>query len=145
MGSSKVVLVGATSLIVGIYALSIKRVETDYVGTCARRVQTVQADRLTEAGLRLAVDAIANTNGSLKKLTKIGQKVLGGTVNYDISETSGRKSSSYDLTVTVSIGGVTKRAIAHVEKLKGNDKILNGLKSIHRGHWIVKDYYLQKG
>jgi hypothetical protein len=142
MGSSKVVLVGATSLIVGIYALSIKRVETDYVGTCARRVQTVQADRLTEAGLRLAVDAIANTNGSLKKLTKIGQKVLGGTVNYDISNGT---SKSADLTVTVSIGGVTKSAIAHVEKLKGNDKILNGLKSIHRGHWIVKDYYLQKG
>jgi hypothetical protein len=139
MGSSKVVLVGATSLIVGIYALSIKKVETDYVATSAKHVAMVQADRLAEAGLRLAVDKIANMNGSLKKLTKKDQYVLGGIVDYNISNGT---SSSADLTVTVSIGGVTKSAIAHVVK-KDRGKISKGLKSIHRGQWIVTEYYVQ--
>jgi len=140
MGSSKVVLVGATSLIVGIYALSIKKVETDYVATSAKQVQTVQADRLVEAALRLAVDKIAYYRGSLHKLTKKDQEILGGTVDYDITNGT---STSADLRVTASIGGVTKSVIAHVVKTTGTIK--KGLKSIHRGQWTVTKYYVYQG
>jgi hypothetical protein len=138
MGSSKVVLVGATSLIVGIYALSIKKVETDYVAASAKHVSSVQADRLVEAALRLAIDKVASYNGSLHRLTKKGQNVLGGTVTYKINHGT---STSADLTVTVSIGGAAKSAIAHVVKTTG--AINKGLKSIHRGKWIVTKYYVQ--
>lgn len=140
MGSSKVVLVGATSLIVGIYALSIKKVESNYVATAMKRVQTVQADRLAEAGMRFALNRIANSNGSLNKLTKIGKKVGDGVVNFDISNGT---PSSADLTVTVDIGGVTKTVTAHVERVTGSIK--RGLKSIHRGQWIVTKYYVHQG
>jgi hypothetical protein len=138
MGSSKVVLVGATSLIVGIYALSIKKVETDYVGTTTKHVAMVQADRLAEAGMRLAVDKIAHYNGSLTRLTKKDQKVLGGTINYKISD--GTRDHA-KLTVTATVGGITKTAIAYVARISG--KPPKGMKSIHRGKWCVTSYYIQ--
>jgi hypothetical protein len=138
MGSSKVVLIGATSLIVGIYALSIKKVETDYVGRSTKHVAMVQADRLAEAGMRLAINKIAQYNGSLRRLTKKDQNVLGGTVTYRIHDGT---SSSANLTVTATIGGVTKTAVAHVTKIWG--KPPKGMKSIHRGKWCVTSFYIQ--
>lgn len=136
MGSSKIVLVGATSLIVGIYSLSIKRVESSYVSASVNRAKTVQLDRVAEAALRLAVNNLANNPASTKSVR--GKKVLGGLVTYRIEQ-----GNPVTVTATVDIGGTTKTIVAYVEKATGQVK--KSFRSIHRGKWVVTKYYVRNG
>jgi hypothetical protein len=137
MGSSKVVLVGATSLIVGIYSLSIKKVETDYLKGSAQRANTVQVDRLTEAGLRLAVGDIAN-NGTSNR-ARSNKTVLGGLFNYTIQRVN---NNSALVTVLVKSGSLERTIRAKVDYT--TDVRKNSLKVIRRGNWVASKYYAEK-
>ncbi len=134
MGSSKVVLVGATSLIVGIYSLSIKKVESSYVTASMNRVKMVQLDRAGEAALRLAVNDLAVSDGLWTRSVK-GMKVLGSSADYTVS----KQGNTYIIAATVSIGGTTKTVQAYVEKVTGQAK--KSFRSVHRGQWQVTDRY----
>jgi len=136
MGGSKVVLVGATSLIVGIYSLSLKRVESDYVKASSNRVTVVQLDRLAEATLRLAVNDLAN--GWSARSVK-GKKALGGSADYTIS----KNGLTYTITATVKVNGATKTIVATAENATGTVK--KSFRSIHRGRYVVTKYYVKNG
>jgi len=136
MGGSKVVLVGATSLIVGIYSLSLKRVESDYVKASSNRVTVVQLDRLAEATLRLAVNDLAN--GWSARSVK-GKKALGGSADYTVS----KNGLTYTITATVKVGGATKTIVATAVKTTGTIK--KSFRSIHRGQYVVTKYYVKNG
>ena len=136
MGGSKVVLVGATSLIVGIYSLSLKRVESDYVKASSNRVTVVQLDRLAEATLRLAVNDLAN--GWSARSVK-GKKALGGSADYTVS----KNGLTYTITATVKVNGATKTIVATAENATGTVK--KSFRSIHRGRYVVTKYYVKNG
>ena len=136
MGGSKVVLVGATSLIVGIYSLSLKRVESDYVKASSNRVKVVQLDRLAEATLRLAVNDLAN-GWSARSVS--GKKALGGSTDYAIS----KNGTTFTITATVKVGGATKTIVATALKTTGTIK--KSFRSIHRGQYVVTKYYVKNG
>lgn len=136
MGGSKVVLVGATSLIVGIYSLSLKRVESDYVKASSSRMKMVQLDRLAEATLRLAVNDLAN--GWSARSVK-GKKALGGSADYTIS----KNGLTYTITATVKVNGATKTIVATAENATGTVK--KSFRSIHRGRYVVTKYYVKNG
>ncbi len=136
MGGSKVVLVGATSLIVGIYSLSLKKVESDYVNASSSRMKVVQLDRLAEATLRLAVNDLAN--GWSAKSVK-GKKTLGGSADYTIS----KNGLTYTITATVKVNGATKTIVATAENATGTVK--KSFRSIHRGRYVVTKYYVKNG
>ena len=136
MGGSKVVLVGATALIVGIYSLSLKKVESDYVKASSSRMKMVQLDRLAEATLRLAVNDLAN--GWSAKSVK-GKKALGGSADYTIS----KNGLTYTITATVKVNGATKTIVATAENATGTVK--KSFRSIHRGRYVVTKYYVKHG
>jgi len=136
MGGSKVVLVGATALIVGIYSLSLKKVESDYVKASSSRMKMVQLDRLAEATLRLAVNDLAN--GWSAKSVK-GKKALGGSADYTIS----KNGLTYTITATVKVNGATKTIVATAENATGTIK--KSFRSIHRGRYVVTKYYVKNG
>jgi len=137
MGSSKVVLVGATSLIVGIYSLSIKKVETYYVKAAVERADIVQIDRLTEAAMRLALGQIANT--STRSRTVRNVSALGGSFDYTIKR-QGRKSAQ--VTLTVRTGTVERTVKAFVNYTTEPRK--NSMKTPSRGNWTVYKYFADK-
>jgi len=136
MGGSKVVLVGATSLIVGIYSLSLKKVESDYVKASSSRMKMVQLDRLAEATLRLAVNDLAN---GLSSKSVSGKKTLGGSADYAVS----KSGNTFTITATVKVSGATKTIVATAEKVTG--QIKKGFRSIHRGQYVVTKYYVKNG
>jgi hypothetical protein len=134
MGGSKIVLVGATSLIVGIYSLSIKRAETTYATSSMNRVRTVQVDRLAEAALRLALNDFANGYTSR---SVAGKKFLGGSADY----TASKHDSTYTITATVKVGAIQKTIVATVAQ--ATSMLKKSLKAAHRGQWYVTKYYVQ--
>ena len=129
-------LVGATSLIVGIYSLSLKKVESDYVKASLSRMKVVQLDRLAEATLRLAVNDLAN-GWSARSVS--GKKTLGGSADYTIS----KNGSTYTITATVKVNGSSKTIVATAENATGTVK--KSFRSIHRGKYVVTKYYVKNG
>lgn len=140
MGSSKIVLVGATSLIVGIYSLSIKKVESSYVANSINSGRIVQADRMIEAGLRLALNDLAKGRVWRRGRSVAGKKTLGGSVDYNIAGSS--RSGNASIFVRVNLNGFKKNVRATAQVMSG--KIPRGFKQIHRGQWVITKYYTQK-
>ena len=82
--SSKVLLVGATSLIVGVYAISLKNVQSNNMQTAQSQVARIQNERLVDAALVLALDRVKNTGGIVNS-TVTGMHAFGADINYTIS------------------------------------------------------------
>ena len=87
MGSaSKIVLVGATSLIVGVYAVSLKNVQSNRLMAAYTDVSRVQDRYTVDAALRGALSSFQSYNGIYEVW---GTKTLlgGGTYYYDVKPT----------------------------------------------------------
>lgn len=128
--SSKVILVGATTLIVGTYAVSLKQVQTKQVAAASAEVNRVQDQQALDAAMRAALDEYVKGNGSSDKsgtLTTVG----GGTFTYAVK--NGVVGPT--LTVTLTRGMGTKVATAALTKTTTNVK--QGSRRIHRGKWEV--------
>jgi len=144
--SSKVLLVGATSLIVGVYAISLKNVQTDNFKVAQSRVDLVQNERLVDAALTLALDKVKKTGGSMNT-TVSGKKVLGGDVSYSITSANGKLAK---IVLTVSKNGTVRRVNATVEKIEpsagpGKTSQKQGFRKIHRGNWQVTSVFNVRG
>jgi hypothetical protein len=84
MGSaSKVILVGATSLIVGIYAVSLKTIQTNDVQAAMSQVNRVQIERVEDAALRVVVSRIPS-NLSYASFSDSRAALGGGSYSYNI-------------------------------------------------------------
>jgi hypothetical protein len=129
--SSKVLLVGATSLIIGTYAVSLKRVQTQEMQTAAADFNRVQNEHVLDAALRSALDTVANFK-NLKKASGTMKTIDGGTFTFSATKDGG---SAGTLTVTLTRNGGTRVAKALLEKVTGQLK--QGSRNIHRGKWQV--------
>ncbi|MBF8296622.1 MAG: hypothetical protein HW389_3167 [Bacteroidetes bacterium] len=135
--SSKVILVGAMSLIVGVYAISLKKAEASGVEAALKHVNRVQSERLEDAAIRTAMFTFVKNGG---KYSYYGTKLAlgGGTYSY-LMITHGTWA---DLSVTVTKNGVKKNITARVDKRTTGVK--KGARSIHRGQWEVTKSFIER-
>jgi hypothetical protein len=138
MGSaSKVVLVGAASLIVGVYGISLKMVQGSDVGTAVSQVKQLQNERTEDAALRAALDRIT-------KAPNLGRSNASGTVtalgggtfayNYTGHTTWGTA------TLTMNQDGDSKTIDVTIEKTTTTNP---GFRHILRGQWQVTKYHVR--
>jgi hypothetical protein len=138
MGSaSKVVLVGAASLIVGVYGISLKMVQGTDVGTALSQVRIVQNERTDDAALRAALDRITRSPYLGKysltgSLTALG----GGTMNYNYTS----YTSWGNMTLTMNQDGDSRIIDVTLEKKTTTNP---GFRHILRGQWQVTKYHVR--
>ena len=144
MGISKTLLVSATMLIVGVYAVSLKSVQTIGMQTAQSQVSRMQYERLVDAALSIALDDtkssfasnILNSNNPTKQVNN--KSALGGKIEYTIILKS---NSTAEIDITVRISGQNIVAVAQVEQLKKK----SGYRNVHRGDWRVASVFVKKG
>lgn len=138
--SSKVVLVGATSLIVGVYGISLKKVETNNVNTALVNVSRVQNEYTSDAAMRSALSLFQYYDGKYE----VGgtKKGVAGTVfTYNVKPTGGNNAYA---TVTVYFpDGSTQVLEAKLVDAKKQGKAASkpGVRSMHKGGWLVAGYF----
>ena len=158
MGSaSKVILVGATSLIIGIFAVSLKTLQTNDIKTAMVDTKRVQFEQVQAAAVRTAIDvykATGSTNpGSRKILDSFGADIY---YSYVFSRPTYWNGSSWvpvniyaDLTLTITLDGVSRVITARVENVSlrsdpSQKYVKQGPRKIHRGTWEVTKYYVAR-
>jgi hypothetical protein len=137
--SSKVILVGATTLIVGAYGISLKKAESTGLQAAVSRVTRVQQERLEDAALRTALhEFVADAGLRDKSGTRKG---LGGaTFAYNVQSGAAPK-----LSVTITeVGGGEVTLSAHLRKLGPGEEVGRGPRKIHRGEWIVTKVFVKR-
>ncbi len=157
MGSaSKIILIGATSLIIGIYAVSLKTVQTDDISSSLVEVKRVQYERIQAAAVRSCLSLfVAYGGGDLDGTrTQLG----GGTFSYQFK--SHWNSSVWDalnwtwgaydfstLTLTTYLDGVPRVITARVERTDLSTSygyVKQGPRKIHRANWEVTKFYVMR-
>lgn len=136
--SSKVLLVGAISLIVGVYAISLKGVQTLSMQTAQSYVNRVQNERMVDAALILALDQVKNTGGSVTTTPTV-RHALGADITYSISNVDSAKATIF---LTITKGGFAENVKANVEKISHQK---NGYRKLHRGDWQLASVFIQHG
>jgi hypothetical protein len=143
--SSKVLLVGATSLIVGVYAISLKNVQTIGLKTAQSQVNQMQNERLVDAALVLALNKVKNTGGNYNTPTygpDDAGRVLGADISYRIKNADGNSAT---ILLTITKGNFTEIVKATVEKTQGSHGHRWGLRRSHRGNWQLTNAFVQRG
>jgi hypothetical protein len=135
---SKALLFGAISLIVGVYAISLKNVQVTGMQTAQSHVNRVQKERLVDAALSLALDDVQKNGSSSKTVT--GRHALGGTIDYTVIHETGT-TAEIDITVNVGGNGNGRVVVAQVEQAKKK----SGFRKVHRGDWRVASVFVKKG
>jgi hypothetical protein len=135
--SSKVILVAATTLIVGTYAISLKQVQTKQVVAASAEVDRLQDEQTLDAAMRAALDEYVLGNGNSNKSGTL-TAVDGGAFTYTVVKNG---SAGATLTVTLTRGGRTRVATATLTKTTGNVK--QGSRKIHRGKWEVGSAFVR--
>jgi hypothetical protein len=150
MGSSKTLLISATMLIVGVYAISLKSVQTTGMQTAQSQVNRLQKERLVDAALSIALDDTKKRfesndhdyalrfDGDRKTVT--GKSALGGTINYTVIRKT-NSTAEIDITVNVGGNGSGRIVVAQVEQAKKK----SGYRKVHRGDWRVASVFVKKG
>ena len=93
MGKTALILVATLSVIVGLYSVGIKKVDSSVERNAATHSYKAQAEEIAKSGVQLAVNTMKSQ--SLKTYLKNGYKIglldkqmLKGTVNFTIDQTS---------------------------------------------------------
>lgn len=156
MGSaSKIVLVGAASLVVGIYAVALKRNQTNDMSTSWSYVKRVQTERIEDAAIRFAayrvqynVDNQRIVLGSMTAFTVGATKTAlgGGTYTYNLSV----PANAYYATGTVTVNPPnedSKTISIRVDRVYGTGSTGVGTKPGHRrfvrGQFQVTKYFVR--
>ena len=137
--SSKIILVAATTLIVGIYGISMKKAESAGVETALKHVKRIQQEKVEDAAVRTALSAYVANNGNSSKKVITAQKGLNGsTYTYEIVKYPAHGAVS----VTVVTDGVPKVITARLEKNPAG--VPNGGRKIQRGEYQITKRYVAK-
>jgi len=151
MGSaSKVILVGATSLIVGIFAASLKAVQTNDIKTALVDTKRVQFEQVQGAAVRTAMSLFVSYGCG--DLSGTRNALGGGTYSYSFVSHWNTTLGAYDysdLTLTATLDGVSRVITARVEdtSLRSDPSlryVKQGPRKIHRGKWEVIKYYVAR-
>jgi hypothetical protein len=164
MGSaSKIILVGATSLIVGIYAVSLKKVQANDISTSMLDVKRVQFEHVQAAAVRTAIDKFLSNPYLGKNNLSSSRTQLGGDATFTFEFKSTRPDTSSDLSMTVYQRTqlkeyqrnqlvvrdtlVPRTIVARVENTAlgiSYGYVKQGPRKMHRAKWEVTQYYVQR-
>jgi hypothetical protein len=138
--SSKVVLIGATSLIIGIYGASLKRVQSDHMQAALTNVYRVQRIYGGDAAMRSALSSYQAINGAY---SVYGTKSLpGNTGTFDYSIVRGGRSTIARATVDVQYSdGSSQTITGTVAKIAPGKGVKQGLRKIHKGNFEVSGMF----
>ena len=114
MGASKGVLLSGIALIVGMYAVGIKKADAILASSAGMRVYQIQSDANARTGLRLALnDMRDNTSWSVSPKTVI---FLGDTIWYDVNNTQTSPIKKSTITSRSKYKGIETKIVAYVEE-----------------------------
>jgi hypothetical protein len=138
--SSKVVLIGATSLIIGIYGASLKRVQSDHMQAALTNVYRVQRIYGGDAAMRSALSSYQAINGAY---SVYGTKALPGhTGTFDYSIVRTGYTSTAKATVNVYYAdGSSQKITGTVTKLLYGKHPKQGVRKIHKGNFEVSGMF----
>lgn len=142
--SSKVILVGATSLIVGVYGISLKKAESDGVQAAMKHVKRVQNERTEDAAMRTALSSFVAEDGRKDKSGSL-RALDGSTFTYSVAKIKEKDDpdrGDYRLIVTMTREGVSKVVTSVLKKMTGDMK--EGARTIKRGKYQVTKSYISQ-
>lgn len=93
MGKTALILVATLSVIVGLYSVGVKKVDTSVEKNAASHAYKAQAEEIAKSGVQLAVNTMKSQilKNYLKNGYKIGlldKQILKGKVNFTIDQTN---------------------------------------------------------
>jgi hypothetical protein len=136
--SSKVILVGAMSLIIGIYASSLKSVQNQQIQTATANVNRVQHLFAADAALRSALSTYEANNGKNNvSETKTLPNNGGSFVN---NITKGSSNAVTSITITYPDGS-TQVVSATISKLSPGQYYKSGARKIHKNGYVVSQIF----
>jgi hypothetical protein len=156
--ASKIILIGATSLIVGIYAVSLKKVQTNDLGIALVNVKRVQFERVQAAAVQSALSLFYSYGAG--DLSGTRNALGGGTYTYNFN--SHWNSSVWDprsyswgaydyanMSITLTLDGVPRVITAKVERTDLTSSSLypyvrQGARKMRRASWEVSKFYVQR-
>lgn len=141
MGNSKVILISAVSLIIGLYSMGIKTAEKNALQPAIERANAIEGEELSKAGLHMAMDDLASYP-HLRSLQLSQSKVLwGDTLNYTISPNAAIDTAT--VVVTSYHNGATTVVKGSVRKIA--DPVVTWMwwSNIYRGRWAIMNSYTQ--
>ena len=137
MGASKGVLLSGIALIVGMYAVGIKKADAIIAGSAGTRVYQIQSDANARTGLRLALDDMRDGNWSTRSRTAI---FIGDTIRYDIDNISPTSPKKAKIKASSRFKGVETKVVAYVEE---GAPILNKKGKRVGYNWTISRTYLE--
>jgi hypothetical protein len=135
--SSKVILVGATALIVGVYAISLKKAETDGINAAMKNMKRVQMERNEDSALRAALNSFVVDKGTKDASGELTG--LDGKTNYYSIHVKGNKAT---VILTVQRDGEWKEITSTLEKVPPGQ--VKKSRQIRRGEWGVTQTFSQR-
>lgn len=136
--SSKVILVGATSLIIGIYASSLKEVQNQQIQTAVASVNRVQHMFSADAALRSALSTYQANNGNINVSEVKSLPGGGGTFANNITRGVGHANASITITYP---DGSTQVVSATITKLSAGQYYKQGARKIHKNGYVVSQIF----
>lgn len=150
--AAKIVLVGAASLVVGIYSVSLKRAQTSGLMTSISHVSRVQTESYEDMALRAALYRVQfNRDQDMSTVYTIAStKTLlgGGTYTYDFPNIAINKVLNITGTVTVTPPNeATKTIDLAVSRVNSGDPSFPTTKPGHRhfvrGKWQITKAFVR--
>jgi hypothetical protein len=143
MGSaSKIILIGATSMIVGIYAVSLKTVQTVDVRTALVEVNRIQFERVQAAAIRTMMSSYLINWATTGERTQLGSDT---TFTYKVTSSgSGYAYVSFKIYQKNEDNVRVPRVVTVKIEDTGGSGVKQGPRKIHRAAWQVTKYYVQR-
>ena len=142
MGNSRAVMLGAISLIIGMYALKIKEADRVVVEIGNSRGEELQALELARTGMNLAVNELSATEHGIGWRTR-QRSALGGTVTYTIDNVAyGQERVTVTATIGDSTRAQTRTLVALLEKSNGGSQRV-GRRTKTWSRWEVSKIYVK--
>jgi hypothetical protein len=131
-------LLGAVTVIIGMYALKIKEADRTVATIGGYRAYEFQALELAKSGIDLAVDELSASNTSSFSRSK---SLMGGTVYYAVSYVD---MDTRKVTSTATVSGKTRTLIAYVAKV-GSGTLAEGNKNKKKkwSRWTTVKVYVK--
>ena len=136
--SSKVILVGATSLIIGIYASSMKGVQSQHIQTATANVNRVQRMFAADAALRSALSTYQAKDGNYDVYET--KSLPGGNGTFVNSITKHGTTATASVTISYPDGS-QQLLTATISKLSPGQYYKQGARKIHKNGYVVSEIF----
>jgi hypothetical protein len=137
MGNSKVILLGAASLMIGMYVSKIQDADRRVTDVGGTRSNEYQAMELAKTGVDLAVTELSSINAALNATRT--KSIFGGSVTYVLNKID---ADNEMVTSTATFGSETRTYVAYLTQSSGGS-IWVGHKKKNWSRWEAVKVYVQ--